>query len=130
LGQEVDLEVAVRTFADKNQHACWRLDSAREGIVEGSSPGNYLLLVDYTARIFRQGKAILGREWARQPKKSVQDVLPRKFNLIARVVRDRPKTRGAREPHGAISLPADAVGFPRHQRPALLIPVSILLLFR
>jgi hypothetical protein len=29
LGQEVDLEVAVRTFADKNQQACSRLRIAR-----------------------------------------------------------------------------------------------------
>jgi hypothetical protein len=29
LGQEVDLEVAVRTFTDKNQQACWRLRIAR-----------------------------------------------------------------------------------------------------
>jgi hypothetical protein len=29
LGQEVDLEVVVRTFADKNQQACWRLRIAR-----------------------------------------------------------------------------------------------------
>ena len=33
-----------------------RLDSAREGMVEGFSLGNYLLLVDYTARLFRAGK--------------------------------------------------------------------------
>ena len=29
LGEEVDLEVVVRTFADKNQQACWRLRIAR-----------------------------------------------------------------------------------------------------
>jgi hypothetical protein len=29
LGQEVDLEVVVRTFADKNQQACFRLRIAR-----------------------------------------------------------------------------------------------------
>jgi hypothetical protein len=29
LGQEVDLEVVVRTFTDKNQQACWRLRIAR-----------------------------------------------------------------------------------------------------
>jgi hypothetical protein len=29
LGQEVDLEVVVRTFADKNQQACSRLRIAR-----------------------------------------------------------------------------------------------------
>ena len=41
-----------------------RLDSAREGMVEGFSLGNYLLLVDYSARLFRQGKATLSREVA------------------------------------------------------------------
>lgn len=29
LGQEVDLEIAVRTFTDKNQQVCWRLRIAR-----------------------------------------------------------------------------------------------------
>jgi REP element-mobilizing transposase RayT len=41
-----------------------RLDSAREGMVEGFSLGNYLLLVDYTARLFREGKATLSRQVA------------------------------------------------------------------
>src|SRR5262249_43991201 len=34
-----------------------RLDSPREGMIEGFSLGNYLLLVDHTARLFREGKA-------------------------------------------------------------------------
>ena len=34
-----------------------RLDSKREGMIEGFSLGNYLLLVDYTGRLFREGKA-------------------------------------------------------------------------
>jgi hypothetical protein len=38
-----------------------RLDSQREGMVEGFSLGNYLLLVDYTARLYREGKATLSR---------------------------------------------------------------------
>jgi hypothetical protein len=29
LGQDVDLEVVVRTFTDKNQQVCWRLRIAR-----------------------------------------------------------------------------------------------------
>jgi hypothetical protein len=29
LGQEVDLEVTIRTFIDKNRQACWRLRIAR-----------------------------------------------------------------------------------------------------
>ena len=41
-----------------------RLDSSREGMVEGFSLGNYLLLVDYTGRFFREGKAALSREVA------------------------------------------------------------------
>jgi hypothetical protein len=41
-----------------------RLDSAREGMLDGFSLGNYLLLVDYSARLFRAGKAALSREVA------------------------------------------------------------------
>jgi hypothetical protein len=38
-----------------------RLDSRREGMVEGFSLGNYPLLVDDTARLYREGKATLSR---------------------------------------------------------------------
>ena len=41
-----------------------RLDSAREGMVEGFSLGSYLQLVDYTARLYRAGKAAVSREVA------------------------------------------------------------------
>ena len=41
-----------------------KLDSSREGMIEGFSLGNYVLLVDYTARLYRQGKATLSREVA------------------------------------------------------------------
>ncbi len=41
-----------------------RLDSTREGMPEGFSLGNYLLLVDYTGRLFREGKATIAREVA------------------------------------------------------------------
>jgi REP element-mobilizing transposase RayT len=41
-----------------------RLDSAREGMLEGFSLGNYLVLVDYTGRLFRQGKAMISAELA------------------------------------------------------------------
>ena len=34
-----------------------RLGSTRPGMFEGLSIGNYLLLVDYTGRLFREGKA-------------------------------------------------------------------------
>jgi hypothetical protein len=39
-------------------------DSAREGMIAGFSLGNYLLLVDYTGRLFRAGKAVLSRDLA------------------------------------------------------------------
>ena len=41
-----------------------RIDSPREGMIEGFALGSYLLLVDYTARLFREGKASLSREMA------------------------------------------------------------------
>jgi hypothetical protein len=39
-----------------------QLDSSREGMLEGFSLGSYLLLVDYTGRLFREGKATISRE--------------------------------------------------------------------
>jgi hypothetical protein len=39
-----------------------RLDSAREGMLEGFPLGSYLLLVDYTGRLFREGKAVISHE--------------------------------------------------------------------
>jgi hypothetical protein len=41
-----------------------RLDSSREGMLEGFSLGSYLLLVDYTGRLFRQGKAAISADLA------------------------------------------------------------------
>jgi REP element-mobilizing transposase RayT len=41
-----------------------RIDSTREGMIEGFALGSYLLLVDYTSRLFREGKATLSRELA------------------------------------------------------------------
>jgi hypothetical protein len=41
-----------------------RLGSGREGMVEGFALGSYLLLVDYTGRLFREGKAAMSREVA------------------------------------------------------------------
>jgi hypothetical protein len=41
-----------------------RLDSPREGMVEGFTLGNDLLLVDDTGRLLREGKATLSRELA------------------------------------------------------------------
>ena len=39
-----------------------KLDSRREGMLEGFSLGSYLLLVDYTGRLFRNGKAAISAE--------------------------------------------------------------------
>jgi hypothetical protein len=36
-----------------------RVDSPREGMLEGVSLRSYLLLVDYTGRMFRDGKAVI-----------------------------------------------------------------------
>ena len=41
-----------------------KLDSPREGMLEGFSLGSYLLLVDYTGRLFRAGKAVISAELA------------------------------------------------------------------
>ena len=41
-----------------------KLDSLREGMLEGFSLGSYLLLVDYTGRLFRDGKAVISAELA------------------------------------------------------------------
>jgi len=41
-----------------------RIDSTREGMLEGFSLGSYLLLVDYSGRLFREGKATISREVA------------------------------------------------------------------
>src|SRR5262245_49811827 len=38
------------------------IDSTREGMLEGFSLGSYLLLVDYTGRLFRDGKATISRK--------------------------------------------------------------------
>ena len=40
------------------------IDSGREGMLEGLSLGSYLLLVDYTGRLFRAGKAVITAELA------------------------------------------------------------------
>jgi len=41
-----------------------RVDSSREGMIPGFTLGHYLLLVDYTGRLFREGKAAISRELA------------------------------------------------------------------
>ena len=44
-----------------------RLDSSREGMIDGFSLGSYLLLVDYTGRLFREGKATISVELLGNP---------------------------------------------------------------
>jgi hypothetical protein len=41
-----------------------QLDSSRKGMLEGFSLGHYLLLLDHTSRLFRQGKAVVSAEVA------------------------------------------------------------------
>jgi hypothetical protein len=41
-----------------------RFDSSREGMFEGFSLGSYLLLVDYSGRLLREGKAAISAELA------------------------------------------------------------------
>jgi hypothetical protein len=41
-----------------------RLDSAREGMIAGFSLGNYLLLVEHTGRLLREGKVAISAELA------------------------------------------------------------------
>jgi hypothetical protein len=40
------------------------VDSSREGMIGGFSLGNYLVLVDYNGRLFREGKATISHEVA------------------------------------------------------------------
>jgi len=39
-----------------------RLDSSREGMLEGFSLGNYLLFVEYAGRLFRPGKGVISAQ--------------------------------------------------------------------
>jgi hypothetical protein len=41
-----------------------RFDSSRDGMFEGLSLGSYMLVVDYTGRLFRDGKATISTELA------------------------------------------------------------------
>lgn len=77
-GQLESLKAAVRgavagsRAAGRMEESHWlcpledrrRMDSRREGMLEGFSLGSYLLLVDYTARLCRSGKARLSAEMA------------------------------------------------------------------
>ena len=77
-GRTVDLQPAQRgsvpgsAAASGLEESLWlcpvedrrRIDSAREGMIEGFSLGSYLLLVDYTGRLFREGKATIAPQLA------------------------------------------------------------------
>ena len=77
-GQQAGLEAASRGSVAGSQAAAgleeslWlcpiedrrRLGSSREGMLEGFSLGSYLVLVDYTGRLFRTGKAAIPAEVA------------------------------------------------------------------
>jgi hypothetical protein len=41
-----------------------RLDTCRQGMLEGFSPGSYFLLGEYTGRLCRKGKAAISAEVA------------------------------------------------------------------
>jgi hypothetical protein len=41
-----------------------QMDSTREGMVEGFLLGSYVMLVDYTGSLFREGKAVISQEMA------------------------------------------------------------------
>ncbi|MDR3637007.1 MAG: hypothetical protein P4L84_24600 [Isosphaeraceae bacterium] len=64
--------VAAVTRSSGLEEALWlcpiedrrRFDSTREGMVEGFSLGNYLLLVEHTGRLFRDGKASISQDLA------------------------------------------------------------------
>ena len=77
-GRRADLKaarkggVAGSTASAGLEEALWlcpiedrrRIDSCREGMIEGFSLGSYLLLVDYSGRVFREGKATISQEVA------------------------------------------------------------------
>ena len=54
---DVEQDLWLRPVEDRR-----RLGAAREGMLERFCLGSYLLLVDYTRRLCRQGKARVSRE--------------------------------------------------------------------
>ena len=58
-GASVGLEETIWLCPIEDRRA---LDSSREGMLEGFSLGSYLVLVDYTGRLFRDGKALISAE--------------------------------------------------------------------
>ncbi len=58
-GASVGLEETIWLCPIEDRRA---LDSSSEGTLEGISLGSYLLLVDYTGRLFRDGKSVISAE--------------------------------------------------------------------
>ena len=90
-----------------------RLDSSREGMLEGFSLGSYLLLVDYTGRLFREGKSVISAEvsgildrlgssaeswWSRLEKLSRGRLLGRFFAASRERLRDVARAPGSASP--------------------------------
>jgi len=67
-----DGSIAAQTSTSGLEESLWicpvedrrGMDSRREGMIEGFTLGNYLLLVEYTGRLLREGKASISREVA------------------------------------------------------------------
>ena len=59
-----DRRMLNKTAASKNRGSRNNRTESREGMLDGFSLGSYLLLVDYTSRLFRNGKARVSREVA------------------------------------------------------------------
>ena len=57
----VGLEESIWLCPIEDRH---QLDSSRVGMLEGFSLGSYLALVDFTGRLFRDGKAVISAEVA------------------------------------------------------------------
>ena len=75
-----------------------RIDSTREGMIEGFALGSYVLLVDYTARLFRAGKASLSGEMA---------------EILDRLHTSAEQWRSAAQPPAAQDVPWAASSRPR-----------------
>ena len=98
-----------------------KLDSSREGMLEGFSLGNYVLLVEYTGRLFRDGKAVISAElagilerigstaetwWARIEKLSKGRLLGRFFAASRARLREVPTQLGVHHLANLAGCPA------------------------
>jgi hypothetical protein len=97
------------------------LDSTREGMVQGFSLGSYVQLVDYTGRLFRQGKASISAKLAgiferlgcsaqnwqnRMERLRDGRLLGRFFGTIQAKLREIAKRLGTRRPVNLAGWPA------------------------